>query len=58
MISIVSVYNNEGLLGEYLLRGLAHQTVEFEPITVDDTSAIAKTARIAEAFLPPAMFRS
>ena len=44
MISIVNVYNNEGLLGEYLLRGLAHQTVEFELITVDNTKNTFKSA--------------
>jgi hypothetical protein len=44
MISIVCVYNNEGLLSEYLLRSLARQTVKSELITVDNTKNTFKSA--------------
>ena len=44
MISIVSVYDNEKVLNDYLLRGLNKQTVDFELIKIDNTKGIFKSA--------------
>ncbi len=38
MISVVCVYNNERLLEDYLVKSLNRQTVEFEFISLDNTS--------------------
>jgi len=47
MISIVSVYNNEDILNNWLLKSLKDQTVEFELITLDNTRNTFKS--VAEA---------
>ncbi|MCL0094943.1 glycosyltransferase family protein [Dehalococcoidia bacterium] len=44
MISIVSVYNNEDILKDWLLKSLENQTAEFELIKVDNTRNTFKSA--------------
>lgn len=44
MISIVCVYNNEKMLNDVLLKGLEHQSVEFELITLDNRENRFKSA--------------
>ncbi len=44
MISIVSVYNNEDILNNWLFKSLKNQTVEFELITLDNTRNTFKSA--------------
>ena len=36
MISIITIYNDEAILKNYLLKSLKHQTVEFELATIDN----------------------
>lgn len=44
MISIVTVYNDERILNDYLLKSLEHQTVKFELIKIDNTRNTFKSA--------------
>jgi GT2 family glycosyltransferase len=44
MISIVTVYNNERILKDYLLKSLKHQTVKFDLIKIDNTTGKFKSA--------------
>lgn len=44
MISIVTVYNNEKILKDYLLKSLRYQTVKFELIKINNTKNTFKSA--------------
>jgi len=44
MISVVCVYNNAGILQDYLLKSLKGQTVEFELIKLNNTEGAFKSA--------------
>ena len=44
MISIVCVYNNKEILGNYLLKSLKNQTVDYELIALDNTEGKFKSA--------------
>lgn len=44
MISVVCVYNNEKILNDYLLKSMKNQTVDYEPILLDNTKGKFKSA--------------
>ena len=44
MISVVVVYNNEGILNKYLVSSLGQQTAKFELVKVDNTQGPFKSA--------------
>lgn len=44
MISIICVYNDESITGDWLLKSLKDQTVEFELIKIDNTKGAFKSA--------------
>ncbi len=50
MFSIVCVYNNKDILGNYLLKSLQAQTTKFELITIDNTNHKFKSAAQALNF--------
>lgn len=47
MISIVCVYNNEGILNKYLINSLKSQTADYELILIDNTNNKFKSAASA-----------
>ena len=44
MISVICVYNDRGILEDFLLKGLKDQTVDFELILVDNTKGMFSSA--------------